>query len=228
MPTVRTLVRETIRRSSNHGSGTPALPHLSQEVLRSGSGGGAHEPQREQRAEGTEAGAQERTGRHVEREVHAQVEPREATAAAIPSAQGRSRGLMIATAVAAANAVALWPDGNEGLSGRGASEPSEGSSSGGRARSNAPLRRSEASEAAATASAAAPKASGRRLQRRSEHRPSPTSSGPLTHQADRITKSAVSQGCSKAGAASITARSRSSRRAIARETRKLASRRRYS
>ena len=101
-----------------------ALGFAAAAVLGLGSGGRRRgdEPchaQREQRAEGTEAGAQERTGHHVEREVHAQVERERATAAAIPSAQGRSRGLMIATAVAAANAVALWPEGNEGLSGRG-------------------------------------------------------------------------------------------------------------
>jgi hypothetical protein len=43
----------------------------------------------------------------------------------MPSAQGRRRGLRIATAVAAAKAVALWPDGKDGLSGSGVSAPSD-------------------------------------------------------------------------------------------------------
>ena len=79
------------------------------------------------------------------------------------------------------------------------------------------------SDAAPIAAAAAAKATGRRRRHRSEHSPMPTSSGPFTHHADSRTNTAVSHGCSKAGAASTSARSRSSRGDIA-ETEPQASR----
>ena len=112
-------------------------------------------------------------------------------------------------AVAAANAVALCPDGNEALSGSGTTDPSPGSASGGRARPNSSLSGATTSEAIRVAAPAARKASGARRRHTSQPSPSATSNGPLTHHAESTTNIAVSTGCSNAGADSINSSSRS-------------------
>src|ERR671915_1505486 len=84
-----------------------------------------------------------------------------ATAAAMPSAHGRMRGQRIATAVAAAKAVALWPDGKDGLPGIATTDPTSGSATGGRSRSKASLSQWTTSDAAPVATAAAANAIGR-------------------------------------------------------------------
>src|SRR5919106_808741 len=73
----------------------------------------------------------------------------------MPSAHGRMRGQRIATAVAAAKAVALWPDGKDGLPGIATSDPRSGSATGGRSRSKASLSQCTTSDAAPVAMAAA-------------------------------------------------------------------------
>ena len=169
--------------------------------------GRPHKAQRQQAAQPAQNDAQERSRRHIEREVHAEIDARDGDRGGDGESEGPRRGHSTAIAVAAANAVALWPEGNDGLSGMETSDPSPGSATGGRARSNVSLRTPTASDAAPAATAAAQKASGRRRRHRSEHKPRAINSGPLTHQADSTTKTDVSQGCSKAGAAS-TARGR--------------------
>ena len=131
----------------------------------------------------------------VEREVHAQVDARERHGggdARAPTAAGAGRGSR--SAVAAAKAVALCPEGNDGLSGS-AVERSETRVGHRRARrrSKTSFRACATSEAAPVATAAATKASGRRRRHRSEQSPSPTSSGPFTHQAESTTNRPVSQ-----------------------------------
>ncbi len=115
-----------------------------------------------------------------------------------PAPRGACFGHRIATAVAAAKAVALWPDGKDGLPGIATSDPRSGSATGGRSRSKASLSQCTTSDATPVATAAAANATGRRRRQTSDHRPRPTSSGPLTHQADSTTNTAVSSGCSKA------------------------------
>ena len=116
-----------------------------------------------------------------------------ATAAASASAGQRRRGQSTAIAVAAANVVPAWPEGNEALCGVGTSATSAWSCMGGRGRSKSRLRASTAREDERTAVLVAAKAIGKRRRHVSAHKATPISNGPLTHQADNRTKTAVSQ-----------------------------------
>jgi membrane-associated protein len=182
---------------------------------RRGRGPQPGEAQRHDRAQRTKNGAEGRPGNHIEREVHPQIDPRHRdgggdrqrrrTQARTQDGHGRGR-------VEGGRAV---PGGERGVIGDGGERTEPRISYGRRSRANASLRTWVTTDAAPVAAGAAPKATGMRLRQRSEHRPSARSKGPLTHHAENTTKRAVSQGCSKAGAASTSARSRSSRGAIA-------------
>src|SRR5215207_1924051 len=103
----------------------------------------------------------------------------------------RSRGDSTAIAVATANALIAWPEGNEGETGTSptASRPM---ASGGRLRSTSAFSAALSHDARAKLSVAVPATSGsRRRSRRSAHQPTATSNGPLTHHAETSTRTAV-------------------------------------
>ena len=99
------------------------------------------------------------------------------------------------TAVAAANAVAAWPEGNDVESGSETSAWIAGSASGGRERSVMSFTSTVMPSATAAAPAAASAAVGstRRLAA-SQQPPATAKSGHFTHQAEATTRTAVS-GC---------------------------------
>jgi hypothetical protein len=96
------------------------------------------------------------------------------------------------TAVAAANAVAAWPEGNDADCGSDTSASIAGSASGGRARSVIAFNTTVTPSAIAAAPAAAIAAVGSRRFAASQQPPAKAISGHLTHHAEASTKTAVS------------------------------------
>ena len=150
-------------------------------------GTAAHQPQRHERGQGAERRPDEAAGEHVEREVHAQVDARQRDRGGEPEGVGTHPRADDRDGGGSG-------EGGRGVTGReggvvgiGTSDPSPGSASGGRSRSNSSLRGETTSDALSVAASAAMKASGRRRRPTSQPRPSPTSSGPLTHHADSST-----------------------------------------
>ena len=130
---------------------------------------------------------------HVEPEVNAEVDAREGDQRPRRPASGRRRrGASTAIAAATANALIAWPEGNDGEPGT-PTTASRPIASGGRLRSTSafstrvePRREGEAQRGRAARRAAAGDAGAR-----SEHQPTATSSGPLTHQAETSARTAV-------------------------------------
>ncbi len=117
----------------------------------------------------------------------------------------------MATAVAAANAVAACPDGNEVESGMDMSGWIDDSATGGRARSVTSL--SSATETAAAPAAMLADSAQTRVQRRraSPTAPNAAMSGHFTHQADATTNTPVSGSQRRVWVASMARLSSSAR-----------------
>jgi membrane-associated protein len=197
-----------------------AVGYATVTVVRGRSGGLGHQPvtdkpQRGERAEGSERRPDEPAGDHVEREVHAQVHTRER--------HGRGDREDGWTKPRAQDG-----DGGRGGEGRGAVARGErgiARNRGKRAKSRIGHRRASSPKGPLQEVRDQRGGAGRRGRGGEGHgkaaapqvgaEPQPHEQRTLDHHADSTTNTAVSNGCSKAGAASTSARSKSSNGDIA-------------
>ena len=144
--------------------------------------------QRGERAKGAQRGPHERPRDDVEREVHAQVHALERHGRGDPERPGsKARAHDRDRGGSSEGRGAVTRGKRRVVRDRGERSETRVGHRAGEPRSKTSFRACATSDAAPVATAAATKASGRRRRRRSEQSPSPTSSGPFTHQAESST-----------------------------------------